>query len=263
MLSAGVAAKRWWFRDSSHAVTVDAALEKFRSATTLPSPTSDVLASTSPTVVSPSSTEQSSEPLTLPAVGVYRYATTGFEAIDAFGGARHDYPAETTLTVTVAGCGVDLRWDPLKERSEQWQLCITDRGIEWQATGSNYHQFFGQDENEQMTCDHSAVLVPTVAPPEIQQLDCHMAGHWLPQWWVLERTTRVVEGVDVPVQHVRLQVTDTDKYFELITVEWYLDDHGLPVHVDWSKESLAETKFGDVKFSEHFTLALQSLTPLT
>ena len=65
------------------------------------------------------------------------------------------------------------------------------------------------------------------------------------------------------MQHVRLQVIDTDTYFELITVEWYLDDHGLPVDVDWSKESLADTDFGDVKFSEHFTLSLLSTTPLT
>ena len=41
----------------------------------------------------------------LPEPGVYVYATTGSAKVDALNGAAHTYPAETTITVTLEGCG--------------------------------------------------------------------------------------------------------------------------------------------------------------
>jgi hypothetical protein len=41
--------------------------------------------------------------------GVYRYATEGFEEVDALGGARHDYPATSTVTYSRSGCGTEVR----------------------------------------------------------------------------------------------------------------------------------------------------------
>jgi len=54
--------------------------------------------------------------------GVYVYDTKGFEQTNALGGARHDYPAESTITVQHGGCGWTTRWQPLQERWEQWQF---------------------------------------------------------------------------------------------------------------------------------------------
>ena len=59
-----------------------------RSPPTLPSTTA------SPTTVAP--------PASCPQPGVYTYTTTGSDGVDALGGARHQYPATTTLTVSPA-----------------------------------------------------------------------------------------------------------------------------------------------------------------
>ena len=40
----------------------------------------------------------------------------GIEEVDVLVGARHDYPASTTITYSRAGCGSEERWQPLEGR---------------------------------------------------------------------------------------------------------------------------------------------------
>jgi hypothetical protein len=56
----------------------------------------------------------------VPEPGVYVYASRGFDSVDALTGARHDYPAQTTVTVTTEGCGVRVRWNTVRERWDEW-----------------------------------------------------------------------------------------------------------------------------------------------
>ena len=84
-------------------VSVPDVLNRFRAGT--PAPT------TSPGQLPPA-----------PAQGVYLYRTVGGERVSA-GDVRHTYPKVTTLTVTYAGCGLDVRWDALSGRSQVWHLC--------------------------------------------------------------------------------------------------------------------------------------------
>ena len=64
------------------------------------------------------------------------------------------------------------------------------------------------------------------------------------------------------VQHVRMTITDDDQYFEHITLDWYLDQHGLPVSARLTKNSLSDTAFGDVEYVEQYAYDLEALTPL-
>ena len=56
--------------------------------------------------------------------GVFVYDTTGFESVDAFGGARHEYPARTTISMrtTEDGCTA-FRWRPFRDRFWEWVTC--------------------------------------------------------------------------------------------------------------------------------------------
>ena len=249
-------------RDRSRAVSVDAALDRFRSstttiATTAPSVATTVINSTVPSTLPPIAT--------LAEVGIYRYRTTGTESIDALDGASHDYPAETTVTVTADGCGVLMRWDALVERYDEWRLCATDSGIELQPNGRQYHEFFSQPDDEGVVCDRGVVLVPTTVtanlPPVSQQ--CMLAEDpWVPVWQVLERGTRDVDGVAVEVQHVRMTITDDDQYSEHTQIDWYLDPHGLPVDATGVKVSTTPSPIGPVTYHEQYHIELESTTPL-
>jgi len=89
-----------------------------------------------------------------PAVVGYVYDTTGFESVDAFGGARHDYPARTTISVRAAadGCKV-FRWRPFAERFWEWETCGA-RLVRF----AELHRFFGRDDKRDWRCDEKSTL---------------------------------------------------------------------------------------------------------
>lgn len=247
-------------RDQTRVLPVDEAVDNYR-ASSIPSDTSASDTTPPPAV---SATSAPTAPPTLAGPGVYRYSTSGGEDIDALSGARHDYPAETTITVTAEGCGIRLRWDALRERRDEWRLCVTERGIELQPDAIQYHEFFQQSELEHLDCDRSVVVVPSGEPPvEPVVQSCLLEDDpWVATWSVIERSTRLVDGADVPVWHVRMTVDDNDEYWEHSTTDWFLDDRGLPIAVSSSKESNSPSPIGDVRYRETYELSAESLTPL-
>lgn len=241
-------------RDSSRSVSPSEAVDRFRVIVSVePSPTG---------AETPASSTAVAETLVEP--GVYRYRTTGREEVDALDGAEHGYPETTTITIVPSACGVTLRWDALTERWDDWELCLTDAGIELGTSGTQYHEFFGQPEREAVTCDRAVVLVPagpSAASPVVQS--CTLADDpWRPTWEMLERTTIDVGGVPVDVQHVSMRVDDDDEYWEDTTVDWYLADNGLPVQVRATKSSSSPSPIGAVRYDEQYRLELLSLSPL-
>ena len=122
-------------------------------ATTVP-PTTEVHAVTTMTA-SPTTEVHAVTTTTVPVVhslvapGVYQYATTGFDSVDALTGARHDYPNITTITVVPYGCGVRLRWDIAVERWDSWDWCLDGDALR-QTGWVGYHEFFGTPGRERL-----------------------------------------------------------------------------------------------------------------
>lgn len=294
VVAAGLIAWRWFVEDHAEPVPTAEVVDRFRESTSSDGAgTTDVTSSDdtqrTPEATVPTSSDAVTEstvverttdavdtttslvdtgvvPLVLGAAepGVYRYTSTGWEEIDALGGAHHDYPDETTITVTESGCGVRLRWDALRERRDEWALCVVDDGIELQPDGVQYHEFFSQPDEEAVVCDEGAILVPRdpESAPRTEQ-KCRLADDpWFPVWEVLDRTARTVDGISVDVTHVRMTVLDEDEHWERTTIDWYLTDEGLPVEVTGVKESNTPSPVGDVEYHEEYELSLISLTPI-
>jgi len=255
LVGGAVVVSRIWLNDTARMVDADEAVERFRAQTTVaPATVASAVSTTAPVALA-----------TTPAPGVYRYATTGVETIDSLGGTEHAYPAETTLTVTSDGCGALLRWDRLKERYEEFRICATTEGIELQPTGAAYHEFYGVGQRQEIVCDREVLVVPADgAPRDVVPLACTIDEQlWLPEWQVLERTSLVVAGAEVATTHVRMRITDEDQYWERTVVEWWLDEHGLPVRMTTTKESKSPSDLvGDVVYTEVYTADLVSLDPL-
>ena len=275
---------RWLvFRDQARALSTDEAVDRYRTqASSIPvdstisettvalvaPPTPPTVASTTPTTSTSADVTSAGTvpvvPVALVAPGVYRYTTTGQEHVDALNGTTHAYPTETTITVMTEGCGVSLRWDALRERWDEWHLCATPDLVELGTDGIQYHEFFGQPDNEAVACDTTVMMV--AAPPGAQapvQQRCTLADDpWLPVWTMLERTPRTVDGQQVDVQHVRMEIKDDDEYWEHTTIDWYLAPDGLPVEVVATKSSLSPSPIGAIQYDEQFQLQLESLTPL-
>ena len=244
-----------FLNDTTSGVDTNEALERFHDQTTVA--TSSPAAAASSTSVAVAATT--------PQPGVYRYVTAGVEHIDVLGGTQHDYPAETTITVTPSGCGVQLRWDLLHERYEEYHLCGTADGIVLQPTGAFYHEFFQHGMREEMRCDRPVVLVPTAAREGPgQELACLLDDRpWAPTWKVMERTTVHVAGDDVEAVHVQMTVNNNTEYFEHTVSDWWFDAHGLPVKMTTLKESKSSSDLvGDVVYTERYSVELASFTPL-
>jgi hypothetical protein len=201
----------------------------------------------------------------LPATGVYRYRTSGQESIDALGGTSHGYPSTTTITVVAAGCGVTMRWDLLVERREVWSLCATARGVELQPDAEQYHEFYGQPDDEALHCDAAVLLLPApgMATTGPARPACTLGGDpWAPVWEVLERSTRSVGGSEVAVVHVRMTVEVGAPLPEHTVVDWFLAPSGLPVGITVAKRSVSSSPVGDVTYVEQAGATLHALDPL-
>ncbi len=194
--------------------------------------------------------------------GVYSYRTRGEESLDALGGARHRYPATTTVTVTGAPCGVGLRWASLEQRSTTWTLCTTSRGIELRGL-DQVHRFFGQNDRTTYAC-RGALLLPVAARMGASSpFTCRSKGGGEEGTVrIVGRETLTVGGKRLHVLHVRTLATVTGSNSGTERVDWWFEGRRpLPVRVVLESRTSRKVIVGRVHYRENATLQLLSLTP--
>jgi hypothetical protein len=198
----------------------------------------------------------------LVAPGVYQYATSGFDQVDALTGARHDYPQITTITVVPSGCGVRLRWDVAVERWDTWDWCLEGEGIR-QTGWVGYHEFFDTPGQNDYTCDGEPR--PLDAPAGTTwTMTCRMEDRTTTSFTgtVIERTTLSVAGTEIAVLHLRYDVDVVGESTGHQTVEgWYRTTDGLPVREQLTIETEQDTVIGTTKFDETYAIELLTPTP--
>jgi len=196
--------------------------------------------------------------------GVYLYATQGEESLDVLGGARHPYPATTTVTVVEVPCGVRLDWSALEGRSTTWTLCTTARADELQQL-EEVHSFFGSTDQTLYSCTGTVLRPAQAAIGETSPLRCRSQHDTQEgQVRVVGRTQVDVGGVSVNAFRIRTtaHVTGGDRGTE--TVDWWLGARGeLPLELVVSSETSRPVPvIGRAHYRERATLRLVSTTPL-
>jgi hypothetical protein len=191
--------------------------------------------------------------------GVYAYATTGFEEVDAFGGGRHDYPPETFLTLRPEGCGTGIRWHPLEERFEEDVVCA-DGSLD---VINSYHEWFGVPDFSAWECSDGARTLPR-GDETAWSFTCEKPGESEQVWEyrVVGEETIEVGGEPVETLHVVGTETITGR-----TVggsenhQWVLVGTLLPVRRTSVGENTTESAIGPVRYNEEFEITLVSLEP--
>lgn len=197
--------------------------------------------------------------------GVYTFATTGHESVDALGGAHHHYPSVTTVTALRVPCGLRLDWRALRERSTTWTLCSTASGIEL-ATSSERHHFFWQSDTTTYACT-GALLLPAAGvdldPAVPRDFSCTThKGAEQGKALSLGRVTVKVGERSVTAEHVRTsgEVSGANEGWEI--TDWWLDTAtGLPVRISLESRSGRKTIVGATHYREDADMRLVSLTP--
>jgi hypothetical protein len=201
----------------------------------------------------------------LPEPGVYLYATTGGDRIDALGGDHHDYPATTTITVSAEGCGVLQRWDALEERWEAWQRCVSAGGDTVdQPARTNYDEFFAMGVREEYACIGDGRPLEGAAGAVWTQVctDDDGRAHTY-TGTVIGAEPRRVGDAPVETTHVRVVVTDDDGRNRQVIDTWYLAGTDLVVAQSSTDHSVNPSPVGDVDYDEQYSIELTSLTPVT
>ncbi|MGH2758319.1 MAG: hypothetical protein ACRDKJ_02025 [Actinomycetota bacterium] len=261
-----------YLRGGSTPVGVGSAVERFRKqrpielheerpATSGPAATSpSSVAAAQPKVVTAVTTNSGVRPL--PSEGVYVYATTGGDEVDVLGGSRHQYPAETTVTVRQAGCGLVERWDALEERWDERESCRAADGDTLKRTTS-FHEFFGRADKRTMTCNgytFAAAFGPgskwssrCASDNTTVDLDLEAIG-----WEELE-----VGGSTVRTLHVRVTGRISgEQVGSLVRDVWGSADSGIVVREKSTLTSYSnQPVFGRTRYHESYENRLKSLEP--
>jgi hypothetical protein len=273
-----ILARQFIYRDQSRRVSTEQAVNRYRESTV----SSTTSQSTSPAARNPTNATSATSATTgtsptaiaaptttpviarsLPATGVYRYRTTGEESIDVLGGAHHSYPPQSTITVTPNGCGVQLRWDVLQERRDEWRLCVTPAGLV-EPWALQYHEFFKQPDAEALVCPATTLVLPsTPKTGAAWHAQCTLAGDAEPQRFeVLGQAVLQVGTTSVPTIHIRQSVNYDGSLYEHTFNDWWLAADGLPIRGVETKSSASPSPIGNVTYKEHYEIDLDSLTPL-
>jgi hypothetical protein len=87
-----------------------------------------------------------------PALGVYRYATHGFESVgSAIFGTTHDYRGVSTIVLSSGRCGMLERWQVLAGRWTEAESCPGSDGQELRAV-TEHHEFFEVRQENSFRC---------------------------------------------------------------------------------------------------------------
>jgi len=194
--------------------------------------------------------------------GVYVYATTGSEHIDALGGVTHRYPRTSTITVTGAPCGVRLRWDVLVGRSTTWTVCTGASA--WVERGTyERHTFFGTTDVTRYACTDTPFRPAGDRPGTAFGVACS-TGKATERGTgrVVGRETIRVGGANVPAVHVRTTTSIAGDTTGTGTSDfWLARDTGLPVRIEMVSRTTNGSLIGDVHYEEQVSLRLTSLVP--
>ncbi len=190
--------------------------------------------------------------------GVYRYLTTGFEEVDALSGGRHEYPAETFMTITLSECGPVVRWDALAERWIDWEHCGSNLAV---TMSSTYHEWFGIPDLEEETCVEPRPIAG--AAGGLTTTICDTQGTLETyETTIVGQEVLEVGGVPIETTHLRRTSSLTEGSTGTAVVEvWRVSGTALIVRMEVSRSSVTPSPIGDVTYVEEFTLDLIGLPP--
>jgi hypothetical protein len=192
--------------------------------------------------------------------GVYLYATSGSESIDALGGASHTYPTTTAVTVVEVPCGLRLTWAALDGRSTTWTFCETAAGVVLRSSDER-HTFFGQHDHTTYACS-GRVLVP-VSDKGVFRFRCNSKSGWESgNMRVLGRETLEVGKDRIQALHTRSILAIHGGSGGDETIDWWIDpSNSIPLRIVLQSRTNRSVFVGRVHYREDLDLRLLSLTP--
>jgi hypothetical protein len=196
-------------------------------------------------------------------LGVYSYATRGFERLSAAVTSENTYPRTSTVTVARAGCGISQRWEPRPERSAEWRFCV--RSTRWRLDVLlDYHEFFGQAVPQDFTCRGRFVPRAPTLPIGFRWTDrCGGAGsRVIVRYEAVREQAIAVGGRPVETVLVRARAVLSGRIDGVNRIDsWLSRRDGLLVRRRVRSDTALDSPFGKIRDRERYALRLRSLSP--
>lgn len=200
-----------------------------------------------------------------PEAGVYRYKTNGGESVSLLG-SSHQYPDETFAVVRrTGGCGWTSEAQVVKEHVDRRTMC-TDAEQVTQSHQQRQITFFGTTDGANLECSPPQVMIRADDQVGVTRTArCAEAG--VVADMVLEITaiaTSYVDGVAVETISYRIEGVMSGRVAGTsLDVNTVVRSTGLPVRAERWADTVANAFGADVRYQEHVTFDLLSLTPAT
>jgi hypothetical protein len=200
----------------------------------------------------------------LPPVGVYVYDTSGKESVDVTLHGEHDYPAQSTITLTRTECGMNMHWQPIEQRYDDYGICAGADGSLTLATIDAHHEFFGTAVSRSYTCDGVYVRPPSAVPGSVTQGTCSNADDRSTiTSTVVGLESTLVGGVPMDALHVHMDFRISGGTNGQQTADFWLQpSDGLPLRLVLTTNAKTGTPIGNAHFVEDADLRLTSTSPL-
>ena len=201
---------------------------------------------------------------TVQPVGVYRYATEGFERIGGPLPGRLSYPATTKITVSRSGCILTERWEARPERYAEWRYCVT--GGTWRLRSVvDYHEFFGNAQRRAYRCTGRPVPRPERSAGGFRWTDRCRARKTtaVARGEVLGSERLRVAGERITGVHLRVRTRLGGDVRGAYTMDsWLRRTDGLLLRRAFRSDSRVDAIIGAVPAHEEYELRLRSPAPV-
>ena len=199
----------------------------------------------------------------LPAPGVYRYSTSGNEAL-SLAGANRTFPTTSYMIVNDAGCASE-RWEPDEQHIEGLVICPSSHGGFTTSGASSFEQIAGTNTTQIITCPATTTFLP--AHPRAGQrwqATCRTSGSSvLLAGQVIGRSSVMVGSQSVPTVHTRLTFTFGGGEVGTNPTDYWLSPSTGVVVRESETVRIAQSvgPLGSVQYSERMAIALATFTP--
>jgi hypothetical protein len=198
-----------------------------------------------------------------PQLGVYRYDTQGWEAVDVGPlDGTHDYDGESTVTLWPGRCGVVERWQVLVTRWSEAEACRDQRGGRM-TTLHEFREFYGVAQEDRFTCDgRFSLSASNGRPGQILRAACtSAAASVLHEMEVVGVTRMNVAGETVEAVHLNgMSAAHGKSSGSVMVEEWRRRADGLLLRRR-VRGSFSTDSHGGTEYKESYLISLNSMRP--
>ncbi len=200
----------------------------------------------------------------LPKPGIYRYRTSGTEALSV-GGISRSFPSSTDMIVADGTCA-QMMWEPLLQHNEGLVECRQANGALTIAGASSYEEIAGTQTTTIIRCPASTYLVPPDPSAGKSWNSVCTSGQERVEFSgeVVGSSSVKIHGQTTPAIHTRLKLSFSGAESGANPNDYWVSPSSGLILRQREEADISQTAgpLGSVRYTEQMDIVLASTIPL-